>query len=443
MSVDYFTSSESRFFAQQNVHDIPSDKMNQLSAEERSEGFYDLHGVSVPLVEETPDLVTDRLDDLDLEMFLVEDRAAYDLAMEINPTYVKSLRLRFLRAENFVASQAAKRMALHFDFRLNMFGKQVLGRDILLSDLPELERSLLEKGFMQVCSERDRVGRAMEIQMIRKLGKEPPAEAAARLFFFWMQYIGNQELSQKKGVVLIEYMVGIKIEQLLGTERRARNPLFLKVIASMPIRLAALHVCFDDPRIRTLFRLLTSVIEGKLLCRLQSHFGTDLECMYSMMAYGISPSALPVQADGSIDTTGHKRRLAQLAACESLPVTMKGGPALIAEDGSVGSSSQPTSSGPSPEDVLLGRGKHGKKWPGNLKLRKMVDEYNDSYQATGREGKIAISQTIYEQMIRSGTRFLVPCKSAKLETWAEMPRNEVCLRIAHMFRNLRAADRVG
>lgn len=257
-----------------------------------------------------------------------------------------------------------------------------------------------------------------------------------------MQYLGNQELSQKKGVVLIEYMVGIKIEQLLGTERRARNPLFLKVLASMPVRLAALHVCFDDPRIRTLFRLLTSVIEGKLLCRLQSHFGTDLECMYSMMAYGISPSALPVQADGSIDTTGHKRRLAGLAASESLPLTMEGGPAFIAEDSSsVGSSTGP--SGPSPDDVLLGRGKHGKKWPGNLKLRKLVDEYNDSYQATAREGKIAISQTIYEQMVRSGTRFLVPCKSAKVETWAEMPRNEVCLRIAHMFRNLRAADRVG
>lgn len=180
MSGEFITYSQSRFFAQQNVHDIPSQKINELSAEERSEAFYDLHGVSVPLVEETPELIAEKLDDLDLEMFLVEDRTAYDLAMEINADYVRGLRLRFLRAENFDTPQAAKRMALHFDFRLNMFGKEVLGRDILLSDLPKVERELIEQGFMQVCSERDRVGRAVEIQMMRKLGREPPAEPAVR-----------------------------------------------------------------------------------------------------------------------------------------------------------------------------------------------------------------------------------------------------------------------
>ncbi len=253
-----------------------------------------------------------------------------------------------------------------------------------------------------------------------------------------MQYIGNQELSQKKGVILIEYMVGIRIEQLLGTERRARNPLFLNVMASMPVRLAALHVCFDDPRIKALFRLLTSVIEGKLLCRLQSHFGTDLECMYSMMAYGISPSMLPVQADGSIDTYHHKRRLAQLDSLESLPFIGQDGPTVISDDADTASVS-----GPSLDDVLMGRGKHGKKWPGNLALRKLVEKYKDDYKATDREGKIAMSHRIYDEMARTGSRFLIPCKISRAESWMEMPRNEVCLRIAHLFRNLRAAERSG
>lgn len=242
-----------------------------------------------------------------------------------------------------------------------------------------------------------------------------------------------------KGVVLMEYMVGIKVDQLLSTDRRARNPLFLKVMASMPVRLSALHVCFDDPRIRTLFRLLTSVIEGKLLCRLQSHFGTDLECLYSLMAFGISPSCLPVRSDGSIDTTDHMRMLARLSQNDA-SIAGSTTSSLV-----VGKDEDDEASPPTAEDVLMGRGKHGKKWPGNLRLRRLVDTYKDSYKATDRDGKIAISKAIYDEMIISGSRFLVPTKnSSKLDGgWVEMPRSEVCIRISHLFRNLRASERSG
>ena len=251
-----------------------------------------------------------------------------------------------------------------------------------------------------------------------------------------MCVLGSQELTQKKGVILLEYMVGVKVEQLLSTNRRARTPLFLKVVESMPVRLNALHVCFDDPRIRGLFRLLTAVIEGRLLCRLQSHFGTDLECLYSLMAFGISPSCLPLQPDGHIDTTHHKRILSELVAKDAgIESTTCGVPILNEEE--------EEASPPTAEDILMGRGKHGKKWPGNLRLRRMVERRKDDYKAADRDGKIAISQAIYNELIDSGSRFLAPSKnSSKLDGgWVERPKNEVCLRIAHLFRNLRAAER--
>jgi hypothetical protein len=469
-SVDVATKAfaETRFFAEQNIHDIPSEKMNEMTAQERNAGFYDLHGVPETLVKETPELIAEKLAELEAKMDTVGERFAYDTAKETSEYYVKSLRLAFLRAENFDTAAAALRMARHFDFRLAMFGHEVLGRDICLSDLPEPDRKLFEKGFLQICRERDRAGRQIQIQMMRKLGVEPPPESTvryfpslmilmvsrifaflryipflslsfkqARLFFFLMCTMGSLELTQKRGVILMEYMVGIKVEQLLSTQRRARTPLFLRVMAAMPVRLNALHVCFDDPRIRSLFKLLTSVIEGKLLCRLQSHYGTDLECLYSLMAYGIPPSCLPVQTDGSIDTTQHKLMLSELSSRDSSSGGISSGRSVFSEE------EDEEVSPPTSEDVLMGRGRHGKNWPGNYKLRKMVENTKGTYKASSRDGKIAISQAIYDELIHSGARFLVPCKNSKRLDggWIEMPRNEACIRIAHLFRNLRAAER--
>jgi len=178
LSADVPTNQLTRMFAQQNLHDIPGQKMNQLTAQERSEAFYDLHGVSAPTVEETPELVAEKLDEIDLEMFLVDEHSAYNLALEMNSEYVQGLRLRFLRAENFNAARAARRMALNFELRLEYFGRETLGRDVLLSDFSEFDRSIMETGVIQICTGRDRVGRAVEIQMMRKLGKEPPAATA-------------------------------------------------------------------------------------------------------------------------------------------------------------------------------------------------------------------------------------------------------------------------
>ncbi len=140
--------STSRFFAQRNVHDIPGEKLNGLSAQQRSEAFHDLHGVSSPLVEESPNFVAEKLEEFDQQMFLLEDRGAFELAQQINPDYVRSLRQRFLRAENYEVEAAAQRFALNFAFRLDMFGEHVLGRDILLTDLSEEDRTLLNTGYM-------------------------------------------------------------------------------------------------------------------------------------------------------------------------------------------------------------------------------------------------------------------------------------------------------
>jgi len=103
-------------FARQNIHDVPTARMYELSTEERTSAFQDLHG-ALEQVEETPNLLQQRLVELDEALFALpkERTQALYQAVEMNVDYVKSLRLCFLRAERFNPERAAIRMAGHFE----------------------------------------------------------------------------------------------------------------------------------------------------------------------------------------------------------------------------------------------------------------------------------------------------------------------------------------
>jgi hypothetical protein len=89
-------------------------------------------------------------------------RGALDEAVKRSPAYVKRFRLAFLRAEVFDAAKAAQRMAAHFALRLAYFEREdLLGRDIMLSDLSHEEIPLLQSGALQLLKYPDRAGRAI------------------------------------------------------------------------------------------------------------------------------------------------------------------------------------------------------------------------------------------------------------------------------------------
>jgi hypothetical protein len=71
------------------------------------------------------------------------------------------LRLKFLRAESFIAKQAADRMIRFFDIKLFLFGKDKLCKDITIKDLDYDDMATLEAGFLQLLPVRDRSGRCI------------------------------------------------------------------------------------------------------------------------------------------------------------------------------------------------------------------------------------------------------------------------------------------
>jgi hypothetical protein len=106
----------SRLFAVQNIHDVPISRMYELSTEERTVAFQDLHGAS-DYVTETPELIQQRSAELDQSLMRLpeEKTQAVRQAMEHNREYVLSLKICFLRAERFNPDRAASRMAGHFE----------------------------------------------------------------------------------------------------------------------------------------------------------------------------------------------------------------------------------------------------------------------------------------------------------------------------------------
>jgi hypothetical protein len=158
-------------------------QMAMLSKEDRERVYYDLHGVSEE-VKETPEMVEQGLSELEEALLKLTHKDAYDLAEEMNREYVqrKEFRLKFLRADHFVAKNAALRLARHFQAKLDLFGRYKLAQDIVQDDLDEDDMDALYGGSNQMLPMRDRAGRAVAVWFPSQQAQSKDCEAKVRMY---------------------------------------------------------------------------------------------------------------------------------------------------------------------------------------------------------------------------------------------------------------------
>jgi hypothetical protein len=130
----------------------------QLPMESRQKVSQDLYGIA-----ETTFLSQDCLEHLEAEIENIEEKEAYERALELSPEYVnnESFRVLFLRATEGDAKRAAKRITKHFKTKLDLFGDDKLVKDIEISDLDEYDMEALNSGGFQVLSRSDLAGRSI------------------------------------------------------------------------------------------------------------------------------------------------------------------------------------------------------------------------------------------------------------------------------------------
>jgi hypothetical protein len=149
---------------------ILGNEMNQLSLQERNLALEEIHGVA-NVVEETPDFVELRLERLESEISKLKKKSAYERTKFMCPRYVYStkLRLKFLRAERFDATKAAKRMITFFELKLQLFGMDKLVRDITWDDLSTQDRAIMTSGGISILPWKDRSGRQVACRVPIKI----------------------------------------------------------------------------------------------------------------------------------------------------------------------------------------------------------------------------------------------------------------------------------
>jgi hypothetical protein len=133
--------------------------------------YEDIHGVA-DAIDEKPQFVVKRLKQLavELETIPLVHRQAYNKALLQYPAYVqdREFRISFLRADRFDVKQAAKRLVLYFEQKLEYFGAALLTKNIAFDDLEEDDKEALMTGSFQFFSDgKDEAGRTVMFNMIR------------------------------------------------------------------------------------------------------------------------------------------------------------------------------------------------------------------------------------------------------------------------------------
>lgn len=161
----------------EDIDAILARDLNEMSLQERESLMEEVHGVGGD-VEETPVMVQQNLQQLELELGKITNKLAYEVAANISLPYVTDpkLRLMCLRADKFDPVKAATRLVKMFEWKLQYFGVNTLVRPIFFSDLDDNAQAFLKSGAFQILPSRDQAGRAV-MGHFKNIGRTYPYSA--------------------------------------------------------------------------------------------------------------------------------------------------------------------------------------------------------------------------------------------------------------------------
>lgn len=127
-----------------------------------------------------------------------------------------------------------------------------------------------------------------------------------------------------------------------------------------------------------------------------TYLGSHVECMYSLMTFGIPKETLPVNVvDGTpiVDdflADNDSEVLIERERHQKIMAQMDDNHILF----------------PQENDVLLGRGRPYQEYPGNRKLAMIINQRKEEYKASGKLRKTELTNIILQDIKVSGGRFL-------------------------------------
>lgn len=261
--------------------------------------------------------------------------------------------------------------------------------------------------------------------------------------------------AQKKGLVIVWYGLGAVRDE----SHKVRGPQLFDLFSSLPIRIIAIHSCYNDETFTDTFNNIGFSAESRDLLRFQTHFGGHRECQMNLSTFGIPQDFIPIDpSDGSFQMAGYRRFIAHLQQQDqnsqqevAIPLVTESSPSITPVTVTSTDDDVTHILDPCPKDIILGRGRRGDKSPGNQILRRLLEDNYDAYNGGSRIEKTCITHLIFFQLHQAGYRFLVPCDEENgkrnnkdrgaPEAWIRIDEEAARHRIGHGFRNLRRSKK--
>jgi len=370
-----------------------ANELANLSLVEHECILFDIYGIAAQEKEDS-EMIDSGLNDLQSELDRIESKDDYNLALQMNPTYVesRSFRLPFLRCEQFDANAAAKRMVAHFVEKRNLFGSgEVLGRDVAQSDLGETDMAILRSGYIQVLPIRDASGRLIQFmtpmpQDLVLVDDDPLSECRAA----WYQSMSllRDGDSYKRGAVYVIMKFDFRTMpvDLFTTMARVENALPTMVVGG--------HYCYSNPDLTPSVHGFHIMMPEHDRHRMRVHFGDSDELDFKLQTHGIPTEAFPYNQDGSLSTEKHLAWLETLRKQEErvskvckIPSGQESHQLGCPEEGIIYI--------PGRFDVLFGKSALARDHTGTRRALHVVEMYCDDYErATEKSEKTEIAERI-------------------------------------------------
>ena len=381
-------------------------EFKSLTVQERERIYEEMHGI-VHVIEETPEFVAEKLAAMRnyVKKISATTKKALDRAIFLRPSIQSDdkLHLMFLRAKKFDSFAAANVMVQHFENKLLLFGDDLLVKKITLECLTEREMGILRMGSIKMLRHRESQGRVI---FFMTLGLYDCSDWKAFARYIWYQIYSTVEDDddvQKKGLVQVVNLHGTfqsSTSQMVDFFYRTEN--FHK---NWAFHVNCLHYCYGNPTLNAFLKGLVVFAGKDLRIRQRRHYGSPMEALYSLLTFGIRVHDCFVANEGILSTEHMNSYIEERHRIEESHhwiVAEK-----LSEDPKATFSLYPNK-----QDVLIGRGKNFREWPGNIRLAKMISLEAPGYVKI--EAKDRIEKTIVAMKIISilgndyGCRFLLP-----------------------------------
>lgn len=146
----------------------------------------------------------------------------------------------------------------------------------------------------------------------------------------------EDEETQKRGITAVIYNVG-KFEKDKYDSNAVEHTTWIQ--DSVPMKMCSCHYCISDSGFRYIINIAMHFFSEDARARVKVHFGTHMECIYSLMTFGCPVHSLPIGMDGQLKRKSHLEFIRVRYQQESRP----GLPRIVV---------------PTHNDVLFGRGKN-------------------------------------------------------------------------------------